>query len=58
MTLELASTIDTLKQLEATLAALTGSAGTSELEDAQIDAVLTSCHRLSFEALRGVTALA
>lgn len=41
-----------LIQLEATLAAMTGSAGTGELSDVQIDAMLTMCHRLAFDALQ------
>lgn len=41
-----------LTQLEATLAAMTGSAGIGEMSDVQIDAMLNMCHRLAFDALQ------
>lgn len=43
--------LEKLAQLEATLATLTGGSGTSELSDGQVNALLSLCRRLAFEAL-------
>ena len=48
--------IQKLTELNALLLALTGSAGTDDLESHHVDAILNVCQRLSHEALQGLTA--
>ena len=55
MTHDLA-TIENLTQLDAMLAAITGSAGVSELTNDQLNAMLCGCRRLVFELLHDLDA--